>query len=68
MRCPLTVVHGQLDTVVSHQQGIDLFHAARDPKQFISIPWAGHKSLLHDRAEVNADLLEDLAARADSQR
>ncbi len=67
MRCPLTIVHGQLDAVVPHQQGMDLFHAARDPKQFVSIPWAGHKSLLHDRAEVNADLLEDLATRAESQ-
>ena len=40
--CPLLIVHGELDQVVPHDMGRQLFDAAKQPKDFASIANAGH--------------------------
>ncbi|MBI3803263.1 MAG: alpha/beta hydrolase [Nitrospirae bacterium] len=41
---PLLIVHGDQDEVVPFEQGRMLFAAAREPKQFYTIPGAGHNN------------------------
>jgi fermentation-respiration switch protein FrsA (DUF1100 family) len=49
--CPVLVIHGGRDTIVPASQGERLFAAAPDrstngvPKQFLSVPQAGHNDL-----------------------
>jgi fermentation-respiration switch protein FrsA (DUF1100 family) len=39
---PLLQSHGDADTVIPHRLGRRLYEAANEPKQFISLPAAGH--------------------------
>ena len=42
INCPLYVVHGTSDEVVPYSQGRTLYDLAKDPKEFLPIPNAGH--------------------------
>lgn len=42
VRAPILFFHGDLDTIVPIGHGRELFDAARAPKEFITIPGAGH--------------------------
>ena len=42
INCPLYVVHGTSDEVVPYSQGRALYDLAKDPKEFLPIPNAGH--------------------------
>ena len=42
LSAPLLVIHGQDDEIVPYQEGVKLYEAAPQPKQFHSIPDAGH--------------------------
>ncbi|MEE8142383.1 MAG: alpha/beta hydrolase [Planctomycetota bacterium] len=42
VRCPLLVMHGELDEVVPFQHGRELFNAAPEPKSFLPLPGLGH--------------------------
>jgi uncharacterized protein len=42
IRAPLLVVHGDRDDVVPFSQGRQVFEAAPGPKEFYTIPGAGH--------------------------
>jgi hypothetical protein len=43
---PLLVIHGEVDTVVPFKFGREVFAAAADPKQFVSLPGTGHNDIL----------------------
>jgi len=61
LRCPLIVVHGRMDLTVPYAHGVKVYHAATVAKEMITVPWAGHKSLLRARSGFNARLIEKLA-------
>ena len=43
---PLLQSHGDFDTIVPYESGRKLFEAANPPKEFISLPGAGHNEPL----------------------
>ncbi|MBO7654426.1 MAG: alpha/beta hydrolase [Kiritimatiellae bacterium] len=45
INCPLIVIHGGKDTVVSCESGKKLFKAAREPKEMVYIPEGTHYNL-----------------------
>jgi fermentation-respiration switch protein FrsA (DUF1100 family) len=45
-RGPLLACHGTGDTIVPYEQGRQLFEAANEPKQFISLPGLDHNDYL----------------------
>lgn len=61
LTCPLLVVHGRLDAVVPWRQGRAVHDAAGGCKQMITVPWAGHSTILLGRSRWFADRLDELA-------
>lgn len=45
IKAPLLVIHGDRDTTIPVHWGRKLFQAGNEPKEFISIPEAGHNNL-----------------------
>ena len=43
---PLLVIHGEADTVVPLALGQEVYSAAAEPKQFVTLPGAGHNDIL----------------------
>jgi fermentation-respiration switch protein FrsA (DUF1100 family) len=50
-----------LDTTVPVEHSQALYDAAREPKQLIIVPWAGHASLLLAREAWIAEQIDTLA-------
>ncbi|MFQ5779470.1 MAG: alpha/beta hydrolase, partial [Nitrospiria bacterium] len=42
VRTPLLLMHGDRDEIIPYSHGQRLFESAREPKQFYTIPGAGH--------------------------
>jgi alpha-beta hydrolase superfamily lysophospholipase len=61
---PLLVVHGRLDRTVPYAQGKAVYDAARCPKRMITIPLAGHVSLLLGRDAWLADRFVEMVHAA----
>lgn len=61
LACPLLVVHGRLDAVVPWRQGRAVHDAAGGPKRMITVPWAGHSTILLGRSRWFAEQLDGLA-------
>ncbi len=61
LKCPLILVHGQLDTIVPHDHGRRVCEAHPGPKRFVSVPLAGHISVLFFREEWFARRMAELA-------
>ncbi|MFP4052451.1 MAG: alpha/beta hydrolase [Phycisphaerae bacterium] len=55
LEVPLLVLHGRLDHTVPYAQGKAVYAAARCPKQMITVPLAGHVSLVAGRDAWLAD-------------
>ncbi len=66
VRAPLIILHGELDEIVPHSQGIKLYQAANAPKRFVTLPDASHNNAHHVAADVMSHALlefrNDLAA------
>jgi fermentation-respiration switch protein FrsA (DUF1100 family) len=45
VRAPLLVIHGDQDEVIPYRLGRRVFDAAREPKEFWTIPGAGHNDI-----------------------
>jgi putative redox protein len=60
---PLLICHSPTDDVVPFSEGIDMFEAARRPKNFISLDGADHYLFKRDDAEYVAGLIAAWAAR-----
>ncbi|MBE9117310.1 alpha/beta hydrolase [Lusitaniella coriacea LEGE 07157] len=45
LKMPLLLIHGTDDTTVPHFMSQELFDAATEPKQFLSVPDAGHNDV-----------------------
>ena len=54
---PLVILHGELDDIVPHSQGLKLFEAANQPKLFVTLPDARHNNAHHVAADVMAEAL-----------
>jgi pimeloyl-ACP methyl ester carboxylesterase len=61
LHCPILLVHGLLDTTVPLEHSEALYAAAKDPKQLVVVPWAGHASLLLAREAWIADQIDSMA-------
>lgn len=61
VRCPVLLVHGDLDEVVPLSQGRALLDAAREPRRLEVIPGAGHNDILAVAAERYGELLAGFA-------
>ena len=48
VRAPLLIIHGEKDDVVPYDLGVQLFSAANEPKQMLTLPGAGHVTPLRD--------------------
>ena len=57
VHAPLIILHGELDEIVPHSQGVKLFEAANQPKRFVTLPDASHNNAHHVAAEVMAGAL-----------
>jgi fermentation-respiration switch protein FrsA (DUF1100 family) len=45
---PVFIAHGDRDEVIPYSQGAELFNAANEPKQFLSLPGNRHNDPLPD--------------------
>ena len=63
VHAPLLILHGELDDIVPHSQGVKLFEAANQPKQFVTLPEAQHNNAHHVAADVMAEALVDFRDR-----
>ncbi len=43
--CPLLVIHGTEDALIPFDEGVALFEAANDPKEFLEVEGAGHNDV-----------------------
>jgi uncharacterized protein len=44
-RCPVMVVHGEMDELIPASEGMDLYAAAPEPKELYLVPGAGHNDV-----------------------
>jgi uncharacterized protein len=63
---PLLIVHGDLDTVVPYDLGVELYADAVEPKQFLSLPGEPHTAPLQRGAWAAIVPFIDRAMRADT--
>jgi uncharacterized protein len=54
---PLLVVHGDADEVIAQRHGRALFEMAVEPKEFWSVPGAGHNDLVYVTGQAYVDRL-----------
>jgi alpha/beta superfamily hydrolase len=59
---PLLLIHGMADTILSHEASEDIYARARDPKQLVLYPDAGH-SLRGTEEQLDALLAEWIPGR-----
>ena len=57
VHAPLVILHGELDEMVPHSQGVKLFEAANHPKRFVTLPDASHDNAQYVAADVMASAL-----------
>ena len=57
VRTPLLVLHGELDEMVPHEQGVRLYQAANRPKRFVTLRGASHNNVQHVAADAMASAL-----------
>jgi abhydrolase domain-containing protein 17 len=63
VRCPVLVMHGEADDIIPLQHGQRLYASAPEPKQFLSIPGAGHNDFMEvagDRQQKALSSFEQL--------
>jgi len=59
VRAPLLVLHGELDEIVPHWQGIKLYQAANRPKRFVTLHGASHNNAQYVAGHILAQALVD---------
>jgi fermentation-respiration switch protein FrsA (DUF1100 family) len=57
VHAPLLLLHGQLDEIVPHWQGIKLYRAANRPKRFVTLHGASHNNAHHVAGHIIARAL-----------
>jgi len=60
---PLLVIHGDADTVVPFKLGQEVYSAAAEPKQFLTLPGAGHNNILAMGGTRYLDAMQEFADR-----
>lgn len=60
---PLLIFHGDRDEVIAQRHGRRLFEMAVEPKEFVSVPGAGHNDLVFTAADAYADRLKSFYQR-----
>jgi fermentation-respiration switch protein FrsA (DUF1100 family) len=68
VRCPLLILHGERDATVPISQARKLFDAANPPKDFQSLPDAGHNHIFEEGGEVYWSALERFLAGLEAGR
>ena len=59
VKTPLLVLHGELDEIVPHEQGMKLYQAANRPKRFVTLRGASHNNVQHVASEAMTSALVD---------
>ena len=57
VKTPLLIVHGELDEIVPHWQGLKLYQAANRPKRFVTLHGAAHDNVQQVAGQVLARAL-----------
>ncbi len=57
VHAPLLVLHGELDEIVPHWQGMKLYMAANRPKRFVTLLGATHNNVQHVAGHIMARAL-----------
>jgi len=60
---PLLVIHGEVDTVVPFKLGQEVYVAAAEPKQFLTLPGAGHNNILAMGGTRYLDAMQEFSDR-----
>ena len=61
--CPVLVAHGARDEVIPVEQGRALYDAAREPKELIVLPGAGHNDMIAAGGAAYLDRVADFVRR-----
>lgn len=61
INAPILFFHGDIDNIVPVQLGRELFHAARGPKEFVTIEGAGHNDTYLVASRAYFDKIRDFA-------
>lgn len=64
VRCPVLVAHGERDETIPVEQGRKLYAAAREPKELIVLPAAGHNDMASAGGEEYLNRLDAFMRRA----
>lgn len=62
VHCPLLIIHGESDSVISPWHGRKLFALANEPKRYLSVPRADHNDLEMVAGKTYIEALRDFAA------
>jgi uncharacterized protein len=65
---PLLILHGDRDEVIAQRHGRRLFEMAVEPKEFVSVPGAGHNDLVFTAGDVYADRLKTFYERISEEQ
>lgn len=65
---PLLILHGDRDEVIAQRHGRRLFEMAVEPKEFVSVPGAGHNDLVFTAGDVYADRLKAFYERISEEQ
>ena len=60
---PLLVIHGNVDTVVPFKLGQEVYAVAADPKEFLTLPGAGHNNILAMGGTRYLDAVQEFSDR-----
>jgi fermentation-respiration switch protein FrsA (DUF1100 family) len=60
---PLLVIHGNVDTVVPFKLGQEVYAVAAEPKQFLTLPGAGHNNILAMGGTRYLDAVQEFSDR-----
>ena len=63
IECPILVIHGERDGIIPMKLGQKLFDAAREPKDWLVVPGAGHNDLVVVASEEYDDRLNAFIER-----
>jgi fermentation-respiration switch protein FrsA (DUF1100 family) len=67
VHCPVLIIHGRRDEIISFWHGNRLFAAAHEPKMFLWVESAGHNDLFEAAGPQYGQALQRFATMIDSQ-
>ena len=66
IKCPLLIIHGTKDEVLSYSMGKMIFEAANTKKQFVTINGGGHNNLSQVNPKQYWGAIKDFISKTES--